>query len=43
MADNTPRDRQRDHQADAEVLQAADLPVRLVRGNASPDELSAEN
>ncbi|MEP7191990.1 MAG: acyl-CoA carboxylase subunit epsilon [Actinomycetota bacterium] len=41
MVDSTPGDRHRSHQPDALVLRAADIPVRLVRGNASAEELSA--
>src|SRR5450631_2483310 len=41
MADDTTRGPQRDHQPGAEMLRDVDVPVRLVRGNASPEELCA--
>jgi hypothetical protein len=41
MAQITPAGPRSDRQPDAETLRAADVPVRLVRGNASAEELSA--
>src|SRR5450759_1778794 len=41
MADNTPRDLLGAHRQGPQAEQTPDMPVRLVRGNASPEELSA--
>jgi hypothetical protein len=41
MADNTPRDLLGAHRQGPQEEQTPDMPVRLIRGNASPEELSA--
>ena len=41
MADKTSRAAQGNHPASDQIEQTADVPIRLVRGNATPEELSA--
>ena len=41
MADNTSRDSLSTHPLKVQTQQSADIPVHLVRGHATPEELSA--